>query len=89
MSNKDWCTFFPEYWYKLSWSFKIVKVYIGDCCQGHDTTCSTRKFFLCVKSKVGEFFATFIAFGGSVGCWWKHSDYMVKKNDDSVLKDED
>lgn len=80
--KKDYCTLFPDIWFKITWRFKIVKVYIGDCCKDHDETCSTRKFFLCLKHKIGEFFATLIAFGGSVGCWVKYTRLMINKYKD-------
>jgi len=67
--SKDYCTLFPERW---------VGVEISDCCKEHDETCSTRKFYLCLKSKIGKFHATYIAFGGSVGCWVKYTKKMTK-----------
>lgn len=66
--EKDYCTFFPEAWRGVD---------IKECCYAHDATCSTRQFYLCLESKVGKFWATLIAFGGSVGCWVKHSKKMI------------
>ena len=83
--KKDYCTFFPEYWIKVSFLFKVTRVYIGDCCKKHDNDCSTRKFFLCLKGKIGEVFASIIGFFGSTGCWWKFKKYMASKTEDSVL----
>lgn len=68
-NKKDYCTFFPEEWRGVS---------IKDCCFGHDSTCSTRLFYLCLEEKVGKFWATLIAFGGSVGCWVKYTKKMVE-----------
>ena len=62
-SKKDYCTMFPENW---------KGVYIGDCCKVHDETCSTVKFFLCLKGKVGLFSALLISIGGALGCMVKY-----------------
>jgi len=67
---KDWCTGFPE-------TFKDI--YIGDCCKKHDKTCSTRDFYVCLKNKIGKFHATWIAMGGSIGCWIKYTKLMIDK----------
>ena len=67
---KDYCTWFPERW---------AGVDISDCCKGHDETCSTTRFYLCLKDKVGKFHATYIAFGGSVGCWVRCTGFMFKR----------
>ena len=66
---KDYCTLFPESW---------AGVDISECCKGHDETCSTRQFYLCLKDKIGKFHATYIGFGGSVGCWVKYSKKMIQ-----------
>ena len=68
--DKDYCTLFPESW---------VGIDISDCCNKHDNEdfCSTRKFYLCLKDKIGKFHATYIGFGGSVGCWVKYTKYMI------------
>lgn len=73
---KDYCTLFPEYWFV---KFTSVKVYIGACCKNHDNSCSTRKFYLCLKDKIGKFHATYIGFGGSIGCWFKYTKFMLNK----------
>jgi len=71
MKKKDHCSAFPEYWYQwyLGRFFipMIRKVYIGDCCEGHDNTCSTSKFFKCLWKKriVG---GVLITSGGFAGC---------------------
>lgn len=67
--KKDYCTWFPEKW---------AGVDISDCCKGHDDTCSTREFYLCLKDKVGRFHASYIGFGGSVGCWVKYTKKMIE-----------
>ena len=68
MHKKDYCTWFPEKWRGVD---------ISDCCKYHDETCSTRGFYLCLKDKIGKFHATYIGFGGSVGCWVKYTKKMV------------
>lgn len=55
----EWCTMFPDKWRGVD---------ISDCCKLHDETCSTRKFYLCLVEKLGKIHASYIAFGGSVGC---------------------
>jgi len=71
---KDYCTMFPEKWFK---GFSKEMVDISECCKNHDDTCSTRQFYLCLKDKVGKFHATYIGFGGSVGCWVKYTGKMI------------
>lgn len=67
-AKKDYCTLFPEKWRGVD---------IKECCYGHDKTCSTREFYLCLRAKIGKFHATYIGFGGSVGCWVKHTKKMI------------
>lgn len=64
---KDYCTWFPEKWRGVD---------ISECCKGHDETCSTRKFYLCLKGKIGRFHASYIGFGGSLGCITKYPRKM-------------
>ena len=64
---KNYCTWFPDFW---------MGVDISNCCKGHDNDCSTRKFYLCLANKVGKFHASYIAFGGSVGCLVKYPRIM-------------
>lgn len=68
--KKDYCTWFPEKWRGVD---------ISDCCQLHDETCSTAKFFRCLKVKIGRFHASYIAIGGGLGCWTKYPKMMLKK----------
>lgn len=68
--NKGFCTWFWDSWFGI---------YIGDCCEGHDGDCSTRKFYNClVKKFKGKFHAIYIAFGGSLGCLTKYPKLMIK-----------
>ena len=67
---KDWCTWFPDIYFG---------VYIGDCCHIHDDTCSSRKFFNCLRKKVGYFSAVYITAGGALGCWVKYTSKMFRK----------
>lgn len=69
MKKSNHCTWFPEKWRGVD---------ISECCKNHDETCSTRQFYLCLKDKIGKFHATYIGFGGSVGCWIKYTKKMVK-----------
>jgi len=71
----DHCTWFPETWYK---GFSRKRVSIVECCKGHDDTCSTRKFYLCLKDKIGRFHATYIGLGGSIGCIVKYPAHMIR-----------
>jgi len=69
--DKGFCTWFWDTWFG---------VYIGDCCEGHDSNCGTAIFFRCLVKKFGnKFHATYIAFGGSVGCWVKYTKQMINK----------
>ena len=69
--KKDWCTASPENW--VQWYIgkyyipMLRKVYIGDCCELHDNTCSTSKFLKCLWKKriLG---AMLITLGGYAGC---------------------
>ena len=65
---KDYCTWFPEYWFGT---------YIGDCCKGHDTNCSTSRFFVCLRSKIGYIGSSLITTGGAIGCWAKYTKQMI------------
>lgn len=67
--NKGFCTWFWDTWFG---------VHIGDCCEGHDGDCSTKKFYLCLKGKLGKFHASYIGFGGSIGCWVKYTKKMIE-----------
>lgn len=69
MEKKDYCTWFPEVWRKVD---------ISSCCSAHDSDCSTRKFYLCLKDKIGKFHATYIGFGGSIGCYIKYPKKMIE-----------
>ena len=81
---KDYCTWFPEKWIKVTWlKLKIEIVDISPCCKGHDTTCSTREFFLCLKGKINEIFAAPIGFVASIGCWLKEPKKMITKYKDT------
>ena len=76
-SEKDHCSFFPEYWYRWTWKgFK--RIHIGDCCKIHDEDCSTRKFLKCLWDKrvAGTFL---IALGGASGCWYKYTNKMKER----------
>ena len=68
--NKGFCTWFWDNWFG---------VYIGDCCKNHDVDCKTAEFFRCLRKKFsGKFHATYIAFFGSSGCWFKYPKWMIK-----------
>ncbi len=67
---KDYCTWFPESW---------RGIYIGDCCKGHDDTCSTHAFYKCLRKKIGLLGSLLIALGGSVGCWVKYTSRMWRR----------
>ena len=69
-TKKDYCTMFPEKW---------VGVDISDCCKLHDNTCSTTKFFNCLKGKIGTFHSSYISLGGGFGCWVKYTSKMIKR----------
>jgi hypothetical protein len=75
--NKGFCTWFWDTWFG---------VYIGDCCEKHDGDCSTKKFFNCIKEKFNgsKFHATYIAFFGSSGCWFKYPRWMIRKLNDKI-----
>lgn len=68
--KKDYCTAFPESWLGKD---------ISECCKKHDATCSTRKFYRCLKSKLGWFHSSYIALGGSLGCWVKYTRKMLRR----------
>ena len=69
--NKGFCTWFWDTWFG---------VYIGDCCSDHDDDCGTGKFFNCIREKFGDkFHASYIGFGGSLGCWFKYTKLMLSK----------
>ena len=53
--------------------------YIGDCCKIHDETCSTSKFYKCLKGKVGSFHASYITLGGALGCLIKYPIKMIRR----------
>ena len=67
MNDKDHCTAFPEYWYAWTSPISWKKIYIGDCCEGHDNDCRTSVFFKCLRKKriVG---GLLITIGGLIGC---------------------
>ena len=60
---KDNCTWFPETW---------MGQYIGGCCFIHDNTCSTIKFYQCLRTKLGIFWSSLITLGGALGCMVKY-----------------
>lgn len=68
---------------KVDYCTGWFEVYLGedisDCCKGHDETLSTRKFYECLKSKLGWYHAWYIALGGAIGAWVKYPFTMVKK----------
>ena len=55
--KEDFCTSFPEYWYKwdtlhfVKYLPRFKKVYIGDCCKIHDSECNTINFVKCLWKK--------------------------------------
>ena len=63
MKKKDWCTKFPEYWYRWKTWYRWEKVYIGNCCEKHDENCSTKVFINCLKKNriVGRYAITLVA----------------------------
>jgi hypothetical protein len=76
--QRDYCTWFPEYWYRWVKWYKWEKIYIGDCCKTHDDTCSTSKFLKCLREKraVGN---SIITIGGALGCWAKYTSKMFRR----------
>ena len=70
MAKKDYCTWFPEKWREVD---------ISGCCKVHDDTCSTSKFYKCLKSKINRVPAVAIAIGGGLGCWVKYTSKMFKR----------
>ena len=62
-NKKDWCTGFPEYWYRWKTWYSWEKVYIGNCCKKHDNNCSTKVFIECLKKNgiVGRYAITLVA----------------------------
>lgn len=70
MSKTDYCTCFPEEWRGQD---------ISDCCKLHDDSFSTRKFYKCLKSKIGWFHALYITAGGAIGLWFKYTSKMIKR----------
>jgi len=66
----DYCTWFPETWKGID---------ISECCKKHDETCSTGKFFRCLKEKIGKFHASYISLGGAIGCWLQYPKRMIKR----------
>jgi len=67
---KDYCTWFPE-----EYRGKDLR----PCCKLHDDTCSTSKFYKCLKLKLGWFHASYITLGGSLGCWAKYTSKMFRR----------
>jgi hypothetical protein len=72
MANKpkDYCTWFPENW---------MGKYIGHCCKGHDSNCSTKQFYNCLRIQLGIFWSGVITAGGAIGCWIKYTSKMIKR----------
>jgi len=74
----DYCTLFPENW---------RGVYIGLCCKGHDSDCSTSRFYVSLykafRSKLSvkesKLWATVITTGGAFGCWVKYTSKMWRR----------
>ena len=62
-NTQDYCTWFPESWFGI---------YIGDCCKGHDTTCSTKKFYACLRSKIDIVGSLIVTAGGALGCIFRY-----------------
>ena len=74
MSKKDYCTWFPEYWY--TWKFK--KIYIGDICKEHDKNCGSHGFYKNTW-KARLIGAVLIATVASIACWIKYRKLMKEK----------
>lgn len=68
MDKNDWCT---------GWWDRYLGVDISVCCKEHDNTLSTHRFFICLKSKIGIFHATYITIGGAIGAWVKYTNRML------------
>ena len=68
--KKDYCTWFPD---------TFMGIYIGDCCKIHDEECSTSKFFICLRKKLGYTWSTLITTGGAFGCWIRYTKQMIKR----------
>ena len=70
MIKKDYCTWFPETWRGVD---------ISGCCKIHDETCSTSRFYKCLRGKIDRVSAFIIAIGGGFGCWVLATKLMFKK----------
>lgn len=77
--KKDFCSFFPEHVYIVVKWFRLKRVYIGDCCKGHDEDCSFKRFFKCIAEIAGKVWAVIIATGGEIGCWTRHFKWQIDK----------
>ena len=77
---KDWCTYFPEYWY----TYNNGKVYIGDLCKAHDDVedprggCASHTFIkgLLERRIVGAIGIFTVA---SIACWIKYPRGMWRR----------
>jgi hypothetical protein len=76
----DWCTGFPEYWYRwVAWN-KWERIYIGDLCKDHDISpdvpaCDSTAFAkgLWERKVVGGIGIFLVA---SIVCWVKYPKGM-------------
>jgi len=67
---KDYCSYFPEYWFET---------YIGGCCKVHDESCSSHKFYNCLRTKISFVGSMILTIGGGLGCWIKYTKKMLKR----------
>ena len=76
--TEDYCSYFPDFWFKWVGPFKWEMVYIGDICKNHDDTCSSTTFYteLWERRVVGTYI---IGFAGALGCWVKYTSKMFKR----------
>ena len=80
MAKKDYCTWFPESVREIKlFPLRIEKVDISGCCKIHDNTCSTTKFYKCLRTRIDKVPSVFIAIGGGLGCWVKYTTRMFRK----------
>ena len=81
---KDWCTGFPDYWFRWGEGLRWEYVYIGDLCKRHDDDddprggCDSTAFIegLLERRVVG---AIVIFMVSSVSCWVRYPLAMLRR----------
>ena len=80
---KDYCTGFPDYWYRWGYNLRWERIYIGHLCRDHDISeeskeCSSTRFFKGLWShRVVGTIPIFIV--ASIACWVKYPFRMMKR----------